>query len=178
MSGRTCCSLVIISTPHMLGALLFLDLQHRRDAHIERYAPPALERRSFPLVDVPRLKEDEGGVPSTVAEAHRKQLQDMDDVVRKEQQVHGDGYCCTLMPRHVPLIRVAVAHHRCNSAMPPFKNCCASTLINSMSVVVRPSSVWRKINCAFPHTQLLNTTPAKNAVINPWSCTGGALAGA
>lgn len=34
-----------------------------------------------------RLKEDEGGVPSTVAEAHRKQLEDMDDVVRKEQQV-------------------------------------------------------------------------------------------
>ncbi|CAN0109257.1 unnamed protein product [Ectocarpus fasciculatus] len=34
-----------------------------------------------------RLKEDEGGVPSAVAEAHRKQLEDMDDVVRKEQQV-------------------------------------------------------------------------------------------
>lgn len=34
-----------------------------------------------------RLKEDEGGVPSTVAEAHRKQLEDMDDIVRKEQQV-------------------------------------------------------------------------------------------
>lgn len=34
-----------------------------------------------------RLKEDEGGVPSTVAEAHRKQLEDMDEVVRKEQQV-------------------------------------------------------------------------------------------
>ncbi|CAM9426180.1 unnamed protein product, partial [Ectocarpus fasciculatus] len=33
-----------------------------------------------------RLKEDEGGVPSAVAEAHRKQLEDMDDVVRKEQQ--------------------------------------------------------------------------------------------
>lgn len=34
-----------------------------------------------------RLREDEGGVPSTVAETHRKELQGMDEVIRKEQQV-------------------------------------------------------------------------------------------
>lgn len=42
---------------------------------------------SFLVSFLTRLKEDEGGVPSTVAEAHRKQLEDMDNVVRKEQQV-------------------------------------------------------------------------------------------
>lgn len=45
-------------------------------------------RTALPFdLDAPRLKEDEGGVPSMVAEAHRKELQDMDNVVRKEQQV-------------------------------------------------------------------------------------------
>lgn len=38
-------------------------------------------------IQISRLKEDEGAVPSAVAEAHRKQLEEFDEVVRKEQQV-------------------------------------------------------------------------------------------
>lgn len=33
-----------------------------------------------------RLKEDEGGVPSAVAESHRKELESMGEIVRKEQK--------------------------------------------------------------------------------------------
>lgn len=39
------------------------------------------------IIQNSRLKEDEGAVPSAVAEAHRKQLEEIDEVVRKEQQV-------------------------------------------------------------------------------------------
>lgn len=34
-----------------------------------------------------RLNEEEGGVPSSIAEAHRQALQEVDDIVRREQQV-------------------------------------------------------------------------------------------
>lgn len=61
--------------------------------------------RCFLASPLTRLKEDEGGVPSTVAEAHRKQLEDMDDVVRKEQQVRvGHANPCPS-----PLVRVLSA---------------------------------------------------------------------
>lgn len=39
---------------------------------------------------ISRLREDEGAVPSGVAEAYRKQLDEIDEVVRREQQVSPD----------------------------------------------------------------------------------------
>lgn len=68
---------------------------------------PQCSPPTFLISFVTRLKEDEGGVPSTVAEAHRKQLEDMDDIVRKEQQVHAQGihiYKHTNTHKHLALV--------------------------------------------------------------------------
>lgn len=43
-----------------------------------------------------RLKQEEGAVPSAVAEAHRKALNDIDDLVRREQQVYVYRYIDSL----------------------------------------------------------------------------------
>lgn len=77
---------MITGAPHVVGTVFLCDVRARVQ-QTQLCATLTFLLMVSAVGQIARLKEDEGAVPSAVAEAHRKQLEEIDEVVRKEQQV-------------------------------------------------------------------------------------------